>query len=164
MMPNDPNREEADRSKSRPFPWRCARCRQITVNPEVIAYHCEVPYEGRVHAVVVPQLTVPRCRNCGELAFGNDASDQISEAVRRHLGLLTAEQIRQARQTLGLTIPELDARLGVGPDSIADYEHSLKIQSRALDRYLRAFFAVPQLRAVLSDTAEEPRFGNLVVT
>ena len=147
----------------RPFPWRCAKCRLKDVNPAVIAYRCEVSYEGRLHTVLVPQLRVPRCAHCGELAFGNESSDQISDALRRQLGLLTAEQIREGRATLGLSIQELDARLGLGPESLADYENSLKIQARALDRYLRAFFASPQLRAILSDTAYHPQFGSLVV-
>lgn len=163
MTPSNLPREEKNGRKPRPFPWRCARCRQKEVNPTVMAYSVAVPYEGTVHTVEVPQLRVPRCRNCGELAFGNEASDQISEAVRRHLGLLTAAQLRQGREALGLSIEEFDVRLGLCPESVADYENNLKIQSRALDRYLRAFFAVPQLRDVLSDTAREPRFGGLVI-
>ncbi len=163
MTPSSPSREESHVRGPKPFPWRCARCRQKDVYPAVVAYRCEVPYEGGTHVVEIPRLRVPQCGNCAELAFGNEASDQISEAVRQHLGLLSAAQIRQGRESLGLSIQELDARLGLGPESVADYENSLRIQSRALDRYLRAFFAVPQLRSVLSDTAKEPQFGSLVV-
>ncbi len=112
MMPSTAAHEETNGHRARPFPWRCAKCRQKEVYPTVIAYRGEVPYEGRLHTVLVPQLRVPRCANCGELAFGNEASDQISDALRRQLGLLTAEQIREGRATLGLSIPELAAHAG----------------------------------------------------
>src|SRR5438128_853424 len=132
-----------------PFPWRCHKCRQKEVRPSVIPYQAVVRHDGVLHTVDIPQLTVPRCAQCGELLFDNDANDQISQAVRGQLHLLSPEQVRANRMALGLSAPELATRLGMPSQTIEELEERLRIQSRALDNLLRVFFAVPQVRSAL---------------
>jgi hypothetical protein len=48
------------------------------VRPATIAFQTERLHEGRVIAVEIPALLVPKCANCGELVFNYAADEQIS--------------------------------------------------------------------------------------
>jgi hypothetical protein len=80
MMP-EPETTAAERATSRPFPWFCPKCRRKEVTLAVIPYHAEWLHEGKVIAADIPQLSVPRCANCGELVFNYIAEEQIIKAV-----------------------------------------------------------------------------------
>ena len=45
-----------------------------------IPYQCQLVYKGQPVTVVIPNLAVPRCGNCGELLFDYEADAQIHEA------------------------------------------------------------------------------------
>jgi hypothetical protein len=66
----------------RPFPWFCPRCRKKEVRPATISYDTERLHEGRLIAVNIPDLAVPKCSNCGELVFNYTADEQILDAVK----------------------------------------------------------------------------------
>jgi hypothetical protein len=66
----------------RPFPWVCPKCHKKEVQPALIPYHAERLHEGRIIAVDIPRLEVPRCGNCGELVFNYAADEQIPDAVK----------------------------------------------------------------------------------
>jgi hypothetical protein len=85
-----------------PFPWPCSKCRQQTVVPAVLPYSIDVPYDGRTYAVELQDFRAPRCTNCGAIVLDDAANDQIVGALRRQLGLLSPEQIRKNRESLGL--------------------------------------------------------------
>src|SRR5476649_1968503 len=89
--------------RGRPFPWRCAECGKKDVRPATVSHTSQIKYDGRTYAVVVPTLRVPRCKACGELVFDNAADEQIAQALRDHLGLLSGEQIRKNREQLQLS-------------------------------------------------------------
>jgi hypothetical protein len=66
----------------RPFPWICPRCRKKEVRLATIAYHAERLCDGRLVAVEIPDLEVPKCTNCGELVFNYAADEKIIAAVK----------------------------------------------------------------------------------
>jgi hypothetical protein len=70
----------------KPFPWRCPKCRQPTVNRVTLPYRCPRTLGGRVVTVEVPNLAVPRCSNCGEFVFDYAADEQIRTAFRTQTG------------------------------------------------------------------------------
>ncbi|HKI33432.1 MAG TPA: hypothetical protein VKA46_16375 [Gemmataceae bacterium] len=144
------------------FPRYCDRCRKKTVWPATISYRSRVRYEGRLHDVDTPQLVVPRCRECGELYFDNHAEEQVSRAAREQLRLLQPEQIRGNRLALRLSVPVLAARLGVSADDLNDWEEGLLLQPRAVDILLRAYFALPDVRAALGGLDQNPAFESVV--
>jgi hypothetical protein len=74
-----------------PFPWICGKCRQHAVERQTLPYSTEVQYDGRIYTVDVPEFRVPRCRNCGAMVLDDDANDQITEALRQQLGLLSPQ-------------------------------------------------------------------------
>lgn len=70
----------------KPFPWRCPKCRQLTVTRVTMPYSCQRTHNGRAVTVDVPNLVVPRCSNCGEVVFDYSADEQIRAALRTRFG------------------------------------------------------------------------------
>ncbi len=122
---------------------------KVEVRPATIAYQARVKHDGRLYEIPIPELHAPRCAACGELIFGNDTDEQINLALRAHLGLLQAAEIRAGREKLGLTQRQLADTLGMASESISRWETGLLIQSRASDNLLRLFFEIPQVRVRL---------------
>lgn len=120
-------------------------------------------YEGRLHAIDVPGLTVPVCASCGERVFTNDADDQIDAAVRKQLHLLTGEQVQESIRRLGMRQNEFAACLDVAEETVSRWINGSMLQTRAMDSLLRAYFALPQLRAALTGPNQAPDFGASVL-
>jgi DNA-binding transcriptional regulator YiaG len=90
--------------------------------------------------------------------------EQITEAFRMQLRLLNPAQIWKGRKELGLHHYELAERLGVAEATISRWETGTLIQSRAMDNLLRAYFALPEVRAALRGAGQDPNFGIEVVS
>jgi hypothetical protein len=45
-------------------------------------------HNGRSITVVIPNLAVPQCKNCGELVFDYDAEKQINDAYQAQIRAL----------------------------------------------------------------------------
>src|SRR5258708_7990906 len=149
--------------RGRPFPWPCSNCFTLTVVPTVMEYTAKVKQDGVIHELHFPALEVPRCQTCGETYTNNEVDEQVSDALRSKLHLLTPEQMRQAIADLGLQHQELAERLGVDPETISCWVNGTLIQSRAMDNFLRVYFALPEARAVLRGTELDPNLGIPVV-
>lgn len=70
----------------KPFPWRCPKCGQPTVNRVTLPYSCQRTQNGRAVTVELPNLAVPSCANCGEIVFDYAADEQIRAALRTQFG------------------------------------------------------------------------------
>jgi putative zinc finger/helix-turn-helix YgiT family protein len=149
-------------SRGRPFPWRCPQCGKKEVRPTTMQYTTDIKHDGRLHTVELAALRVPRCESCGELDFDNDADEQIYQALREQLGLLLPEQIRNNREALQLSQRQLAEQLGVAVETISRWENGLMIQTRAMDRFMRLFFSVPEARAALVGADILPSLGTHV--
>jgi hypothetical protein len=77
-------------------------------------YQCQLLYKGQPVTVVIADLAVPKCGNCGELVFDYDADEQINRAFEAQTTALSngngtkdepmslqAESMRQVRQEDG---------------------------------------------------------------
>jgi len=90
----------------RPFPWFCPRCRKRDVWEDTIPYRTQRVHEGQTLIVDVPNLTVPRCRNCGELVFNYPAEEQIRKALETRVaaaatnGVTALEKVETAQRDL----------------------------------------------------------------
>jgi putative zinc finger/helix-turn-helix YgiT family protein len=149
-------------SKPRPFPWPCADCYTLTVVPTVMDYTAKVKHDGVLYELHLPSLEIPRCQTCGETYTTNGVDEQVSDALRSRLHLLTPAQIRKGVEKLGLKQQELAERLGVAPETISRWVNGALIQSRAMDNLLRLFFALPQVREVLQGANQDPQLGTEV--
>ncbi len=85
MMPEQVLSPEK-KPEEKPFPWRCPKCRQPTVNRVTMPYRCQRTHNGRVVTVEIADLVVPRCSNCGELVFDYAADERIRSVLRNQFG------------------------------------------------------------------------------
>jgi len=138
-------------------------CLKEEVNLETIAYAVQLKHDGRLHSIEIPDLTIPKCKACGALTFNNTADDQVLAVLRLHFKLLMPKQIKAGRKALGLEVKDMAERLGVRPGTLSRWEKGLVIQSRAMDNFLRVYFAVPEARAVLRGPEQDPGLGRTEV-
>jgi putative zinc finger/helix-turn-helix YgiT family protein len=143
-------RNERREPGNRPFPWRCPKCMAREVWPDEISYRTEVSHDGRVYDVDVPKLSVPKCRSCGEVLFGDDADSQITAALRLQLGLMPGAQIRALRKSLQITQRQLAEFVGVAEASLSRWESGAQLQSRAIDNLLRLYLEFEPARLALN--------------
>ncbi len=144
MSDNNPQIE----SKQRPFPWRCPQCRVRAVFPAVVPYQTSVKYGSAMYCIDLPLMEIPRCQSCGEMVFTSQVDEQINAQLREKAGLLKPDEMRKSRERLGLTRPDVAARLGVPEQQFADWEDDIQIPSREMDNLMRVHFALPEIRAV----------------
>jgi putative zinc finger/helix-turn-helix YgiT family protein len=134
---------------TRTYPKRCGKCGQKAMQLATVPYAITIEHDGRTYQVEIPALTVPQCANCRAISIDDEADRQISAAFRREARLLTPEEIRAARERLGLTQKQFAHLLGVGEATVSRWETGAQIQQRALDRFLRVCFASPAAVALL---------------
>ena len=135
------------------YPWKCGTCRERALVPVVIDYQTEVGHDGRTYPVTLPALSVLRCSRCGAIVLDDEADDKVSNALRRAAGLLSPEEIRRGRESLGLTQKQLAQKLQVGEATLSRWETGGQIQQRSMDQLLRIYFQVPEARRFLEETA-----------
>jgi DNA-binding transcriptional regulator YiaG len=120
-----------------------------------VSYDAEVRHDGRLHTFTIPQLQLPICQACGEKVFTEKVDDQIGAALRSHLHLLTPAEMRTALERLNLTQKEAAERLGIAEATLSRWLTDTQIQSRALDNWLRAFFAFPNVREAFQGETQD---------
>ncbi len=76
------------KTPTRPFPWICPKCRDKEVRRATIPHQCERLHDGQPITVMLTNLSVPRCHNCGELIFDYEAEEQINRAFEAQAGAL----------------------------------------------------------------------------
>jgi putative zinc finger/helix-turn-helix YgiT family protein len=140
----------------KPFPWLCQECGQKAVWRITMPYATEVLHDDQLQRVDVPELRAPRCEACGEMIFDIEAGTQVSQALRELLGLLTPAEIRDHRNRLGISTHGLAEHLGISSETISFWEEGLRIQTRAMDRYLRVYFQSAEGRAAVVSFAAVP--------
>jgi HTH-type transcriptional regulator / antitoxin MqsA len=88
---------------------------------------------------------------------------RIKEAKRLADGLLSSNEIREAREQLGLSQQEAATIFGGGTNGFSKYERGETAQSVAMDRLLRLVIADPskldELRAMAGMPARPPLSG-----
>ena len=135
----------------KPYPHLCPECGATAVYAETTNYKTGFKYEGHLHEFEARDVALNKCRDCGGVILPNMALDQITEAFRRHVGLLTAQQISDDLQKLQLTQKDFAELLGVAPETVSRWLTNVQIQTRSLDRLMRLFFKSAELRKDLAD-------------
>lgn len=88
-------------TQGRPFPWFCPNCRRKEVRRVTIPYQCQRLHDGKPIAVVLSDLDVPQCGNCGELVFTYDTEEQINRAFRAQTGAKKKESAAKPGKKTG---------------------------------------------------------------
>lgn len=137
------------------FPRKCGECRERAVSPVTLpAYTADLEHDGRTYQVTLTDLPALQCSRCHTIILDDAADEALSDALRSAAGLLFPSEIRQGRETLGLTQKELAGFLQISDSTLSRWETGAQIQQRCMDMFLRAFFAVPEVRGFLG--AMEP--------
>ena len=84
-------RSDGDHRPGRPFPWICPKCRKKEVRLATIPHETERLHDGRLVAVAIPDLAVPKCESCGELVFNYAADERILAAAGAQVAALCAK-------------------------------------------------------------------------
>ena len=134
---------------SKPYPRRCGECGAVAVTAATIAYDAQIKHDGKVHSFHIPALPVDQCNECRELFFTNVSSDAKSDGLRKHLGLLLPTEIRELLVSHNLTQRKFASHLRVAEESVSRWLNGLSIQSRALDTFMRLYFANAEVRKML---------------
>jgi len=131
---------------TRPYPWKCRRCRKEAVRPKVADYTTEIEHDGRSYSVTAPNLDILECTECSARTLPDKSFEEVMNAFRQQAGLLTPSQIREKRKQLGLTQEQLAGYLKVAEETVCRWEKGGQIQQRSMDLLLRLFFDVPEVR------------------
>lgn len=114
-----------------------ANCEKVTKAVEV-----SIPtMEGdSIAETIQVEVEVWHNPNTGEVFLDGHARAKLEAAKARHLGLLTAEQIKELRQYLQLTQRELADLLQIGEKSWTRWETGRERPSRSLNVLLNALY------------------------
>jgi putative zinc finger/helix-turn-helix YgiT family protein len=145
---------------TKPFPWKCSRCRERSVVSSIVDYSATIEHDGRPYEIHVPALHAPRCEKCGKLVLTDSANKQITETLRVEANLLPPSVIRHNREMLGFTQKQLAANLGIAEATLSRWETGAQIQQRSLDRLLRLFFAFSNVREALANDNLYVKLGS----
>jgi putative zinc finger/helix-turn-helix YgiT family protein len=132
---------------------QCWNCHAGNLSPVVLPiYRTELDHDGRKYPIEIQEFHVHRCDNCNTIVVDDDEEDRLSDALRDAAGLLHPDQIREYRKALNLTQAELAKSLSISPSTLSRWENGGQIQQRCMDKFLRVFFAFPEVQtALLSD-------------
>jgi HTH-type transcriptional regulator/antitoxin MqsA len=97
---------------------------------------------------------VQRCADCGESYLSGDEMDAVQRAaadiVREREGLLSPEEIRSLRESMGLSQAAFERLIGAGEKTVVRWERGTIFQSKVTDTLMRVLQAVPAARTFLS--------------
>jgi putative zinc finger/helix-turn-helix YgiT family protein len=106
-------------------------------------------HDGRKHHIEIADFAVLKCENCDSLVLDDEANDRLFDALRVEAGLLLPSEIRRQREALGLTQKELAHLLQISDSTLSRWETGAQMQQRCMDKFLRGFFGIEELRRFL---------------
>lgn len=131
----------------------CPNCRSTEFTVEHVSCTMPVRYDGATVQIPVTNLPVLQCVKCGADLHDSESDARIDACMREFLGLLTPGAIREHRRRLGYTQEGIARLIGFASESLSRWETGSQVQSRAIDRSLRVFFASSEARAVFEQAA-----------
>lgn len=114
------------------------RCPDCDGAARTVCHRHVFPYGRGESAVDVEvELPVRVCVVCGFEFLDEEGERLKHEAVCRHLGVLSPQEVRDIRRRHGMTRAAFAATTGLGEATLGRWETGAGIQSHANDRYLR---------------------------
>jgi DNA-binding XRE family transcriptional regulator len=129
----------------KPFPWMCPECHVKSVILQRRDYRATAVHDTESYEIVVAGIEIPTCSRCGS-------------------GLLTPEQIKAQRESLGLTQAELAMTLRVSEAALARWETGMQLQSKAVDLLLRLYLGSADVRRACTENVENAHVGDLATS
>jgi len=138
-------------------------CGKKAVQAATIDRSFDVKHDSKPYTVMVHTMPIERCVECGEYTLGSDSDECIDAALRKQLGLLMPETIRANRKQLKQTQEQLASAVGCASETLSRWENGVLVQSCGADRLLRAYFALPALRAFFAELEIDRNLGAHVL-
>lgn len=135
-------------------PVACANCgsEDITTSVENDEFVYGVGSDAVKLAVQLPART---CNKCG-FKFTDYAAEKVQhEAVCRHLGVLTPDEIREIRESYGLSRADFAQITQLGVATLARWERGELIQNAAYNQFLYLLKAPANLRRLQNRTKSD---------
>ncbi len=128
----------------------CGGSTRLAVVPE-----WEVPASATKPAVTVHEVECLECDDCQERYLEPEQIKafeiKVIEAQRAAKNLLSADEIRQVREALGINKERLEKILNLNPKSFYRWENGLSIQSDVVDTVLRLLRKYPDAVYALAE-------------
>jgi len=119
-----------------------------------------IPFELRGVTFMVPGIEHSECDECGEIVVAlRDAEllqRRAAHQFRESKGLLTPDEIRALRRSLGLSQVAFERLLGTGAKTMVRWEKGTVLQSATADRLMRIIREMPEAVEVLKNLAAHP--------
>jgi len=122
------------------YGFRCQECHKGTVRAET---RKDYPVKIQRIPFVVPKATIGVCDNCGAEYFDGSELKRwrkvLEEQQERTGGLMSAAEIRELRERLGMNMSDFAALIGATRQSLYHWEKDDReaVQSRMVDLMLR---------------------------
>jgi putative zinc finger/helix-turn-helix YgiT family protein len=131
---------------------------QSSVKDETLEYG-----DGKDAIKLNVSIPVQTCSDCGFMYTDDDADMIRHEAVCRHLGVMTPDEVSSIRKNYGMSRAEFSRVTKIGEASLNRWENGLLIQSAANDRYLYlSSFKENIDRLVSKDYVEKKGYGGIM--
>lgn len=131
-----------------------------TTQPELIDFEVLIPtMDGKgIADKIAIKVPVTRDPVTGEELLTPEAHEKIEQTQARHMGLLSADELKALRNRLGLTQSELGDLLQVGEKSYTRWETGRARPSRSINVLLRALrdgkLTIPYLQSLQKPTVD----------
>src|SRR5262245_25704670 len=107
---------------------RCSTCGKSNIRLTETDYSLNVRHDGRIYALTIPKFKILQCDDCDERMMTEDNDIQVSEALRKQLGLMSPKQIRAGLKQLKISQKQLSTRLGIAEETISRWLNNSQIQ------------------------------------
>lgn len=128
----------------------CSACGNKSLVSKKGTFRFEVPENGmnknvREFHIEIENARWDECGICGETLLSEELDAALERWQYTREGLLTPVEIKEIRESRGLTQKQISMILGVGEKSYTRWENGLSMQTKAMDNLIRIFDISPGL-------------------
>jgi DNA-binding transcriptional regulator YiaG len=142
---------------------KCHECGKEFIHRIAPPRRVRMRYEGSPQDVLVEHLPEWHCAGCNVSITDGESDEAFQNALRKHIGLLSPQQIKAGLKELDISQDRFAERLGCAAESVSRWLNGAVLQSRAYDRLMRIYFHFPEVRGVLANFTPDSSFGDTVV-
>ena len=142
---------------------KCYQCGAGFTRRIAPPHHRKLRYEGTACDVLVTDMPEWHCATCDLSVTDEEGDEPLQAALRRHVGLLTPQQIKAGIKELGITQEKFAEKIRCAPESVSRWLNGAVLQSRVYDCLMRIYFQFPQVRGALDQFSPASPFGETVV-
>ena len=121
------------------MPEHCPICGGLSLDVCTGEYKFDPPSNIPGGTIIIHSASWEECTNCGEQIISLELEQQLENVRRERLGLLTPEEIRNIRDSAGLTQIEMAQLLGLGDKTYTRWESGKSLQNKSSDNLMRLF-------------------------